>query len=205
MTSKHAASLAALQRASLVSVGLRNGGYVAIRCSTEVLDRMRAGQGAIVAAGANDCDSVFPGQNLQAAPVPFSQGCSQFTTSPSSLTGKPSGPHSLGPFVVELFSGRSFESVPAGVTRRIDQLPSRYLPTPATLCELVAKPAPRRRDYAATSTRPIAVGRLSWPHPLCTDTAFFQRLLSRRSFRVAQIQRAWRQKTGDRRIEPSNA
>jgi len=113
---------------------------------------MCARQGAIVAAGANNCDSVFPGQNLQAAPVSLGQECSQFTTSPSSLTGKPSGPYALGPFVVELFSGRSFESVPAGVTRRIDQLPGRYLPTPATLCELVAKPAPRGRDYATTST-----------------------------------------------------
>ena len=36
---------------------------------------------------------------------------------------------------------------------------------------------------------PIAVGRSSWPHPLCTDTAFSPRLLSRRYFRVAQIRK----------------
>jgi len=47
----------------------------------------------------------------------------------------------------------STNRVPAGVTRRNDQLPGRCLPTPATLCELVFtdKPAPRRRDYATTS------------------------------------------------------
>ncbi len=78
----------------------------------------------------------FPGQNLQAAPVSLGQGCSLFTTPSSSLTGKPSGPCSLGPFVVELFGGSAFDGVPAGVTRRNDQSPGRYLPTPATLCEL---------------------------------------------------------------------
>ena len=51
MTAKHATSRAAFQRASLVSVELRNEGYVAIRCSTEVLNRMCAGQGAIVTNG----------------------------------------------------------------------------------------------------------------------------------------------------------
>ena len=68
---------AAFQRASLVSVGLRNEGCVAIRCSTEVLDRMCAGQGAIVTE-LTQVSHVFPGQNLQAAPVSLGQGCSQF-------------------------------------------------------------------------------------------------------------------------------
>ena len=39
---------AAVQSASLVSVELQNEGCVAIRCSAEVLNRMCAGQGAIV-------------------------------------------------------------------------------------------------------------------------------------------------------------
>ncbi len=37
LTTRQATGLAALRRVSLVSVGLRNGGHVAIRCSTEVL------------------------------------------------------------------------------------------------------------------------------------------------------------------------
>ena len=118
----------------------------------------------------------------------------------------------------------STNRVPAGVTRRNDQLPGRCLPTPATLCELVLsdKPAPRRRDYATTSydksrvsncsrmlfrlvTRVLAERRANRHksihshanvratrtrlHPLCIDTAFSQRLLSRRFFRVAQIRK----------------
>ncbi len=45
------------------------------------------------------------------------------------------------------------------------------------------------RDKLATKVAcPIAVGRSSQHHPLCSDTAFSPRLLSRRDFRVAQIQ-----------------
>ena len=50
------------------------------------------------------------------------------------------------------------------------------------------KPSPRRRDYATLGRCPIAVGHPAQLHPLCIDTAFSQRLLSRRFFRVAQIQ-----------------
>ena len=77
LTTRQATGIAALHRASLVSVGLQNEGHVAIRCSTEVLDRMCAGQGAIVTE-LTQVSHVFPGQNLQAAPVSLGQGCSQF-------------------------------------------------------------------------------------------------------------------------------
>ena len=93
--------------------------------------------------------------------------------------------------MVELFGGRSFESVPAGFTRRNDQLPGRCLPTPAALCELF--PKKEKALTPQTGLRhlgrcPIAVGHPAQLHPLCIDTAFSQRLLSRRFFRVAQIQ-----------------
>ena len=91
--------------------------------------------------------AVFPGQNLQAAPVSFGQGCSLFTTPSSFLTGKPLGPYSLGPFMVELFGGSAFDGVPAGVIQRNDRLPGRCLPTPATLCELAfEKTSPHPAD-----------------------------------------------------------
>ena len=95
--------------------------------------------------------------------------------------------YSLGPFMVELFGGSAFNGVPAGVSQRNDRLPGRYLPTPATLCELafekqaLTPQAGLRHVKLATKVAcPIAVGRSTWPHPLRTDTAFSQRLLSRR-------------------------
>jgi hypothetical protein len=63
------------------------------------------------------------------------------------LLASPWGQYSLGPFVVELFGGSAFNGVPAGVSQRNDRLPGRYLPTPATLCELdFEKPSPRPVD-----------------------------------------------------------
>jgi hypothetical protein len=46
------------------------------------------------------------------------------------------GHYPLEPFMVKLFGGRLFRSVPASFTRRNGQLPGRCLPTPAALCEL---------------------------------------------------------------------
>ena len=136
---------AAVQRVSLVSVELRNEGYVAIRCSTEVRHRMCVGQDAIVTHKACEARlTLFRGQNLQAAPVSLGEGCSLGTTSPTFLTGKLLGPYALEPFMVELFSAPIFsnvETLPCSDARRFQRrngrLPGRCLPTPATLCELV--------------------------------------------------------------------
>lgn len=103
------------------------------------------------------CELVFPGQNLQAAPVSFGQRCSRCTTPSSILTGKPLDPHSLGPFMVELFGGRSFESVPAVVDGGSTSCLADTSPRQLRCADSDdSKPSPHRRDYFAMSPCSIA-------------------------------------------------
>jgi len=163
---------------------------------------MCAGQGAIVTThirraylpSRHSRDmGPFPRQNLQASRYPPNKAFRSLP-SPLRISLASTRIHSfLAPFMVELFAGRSleFNRSPLNVIQRLGQSPGQELPTPAALRELAVMQALVPPTGLRTNDlRSIAVEHAIDASPALFDTAFSHRLLSRRSFRVAQIHAA---------------
>lgn len=137
----------------------------------------------------------FPRAESTSSPVPLDEGCSRFTTSPV-------GSHwqALGSTVPLRLSWLSFPLAgrlnrsPRAVTLAAWPVTGSGAPHASRVerTRSHARPSPNPTDGIThvPGLCPVAAGRPAPPHPLCTDTAFSHRLLSRRSFRVAQIRKA---------------